>query len=663
MASNSDSNDDEDLFMSLGGSLMKDLLADLQVDDGDTGWLSLEQLEQELSQLDVGSSIHSAVPPTLPSVPEQQTAASIVLGRQQHQQKQEQQQQYQQPHQQQQPMAAANKDAWSLSLERFTAASLGQDFLMADTARKQQQTALPVSMPPGMDFSAAEDYDIAETLQFQPPPGIVTAAAADSAKDDAILQEAAAKLVQQMKLPPMPRNIPRPAPATPQNSMSVGPDGKIIPPTPPPSKHSTPMVVKSTVRGRQQQQQTMIVPSLPVMAPPLQQPVPPPQQQQQTMPPTAVPMAVPLPNRTAWQSPPRPATNAPMATPIMTPPHPVRRPVYANPHPRAPAIPAEQLQGRYMKSRDISYVVHAIMRPILNAGVSQQDYDVQFLQRRVGPAAAANMATPPPRQRKPKSEETSPGSTVAVETEIASRSKKAKEWSSDNAVLGYVAKTNVTRPRALLADNHVFILNTGDGSDVDQERKRASLWKARIYCDQAYQAFTAVQEHWRLPDQAQHFVKLLKCLGVTRDADAYKVDATALPLLLKLNKGKVLVARLLEQAMLPPATVHALLPAIMQVLYSNMQDMSQQDLTDDRMFAAIARIVQTLPNLEGKVILQCVRRVQANTDTALQSVARMHTVHALLQRGGAVAAGDKEAAFAQEWSKTETEFMKVLGGM
>jgi hypothetical protein len=39
------------IFASLGGSLKKDLLADLQVDDNDTGagWLSLEQLEQELA--------------------------------------------------------------------------------------------------------------------------------------------------------------------------------------------------------------------------------------------------------------------------------------------------------------------------------------------------------------------------------------------------------------------------------------------------------------------------------------------------------------------------------------------------------------------------------------------------------------------------------------
>ena len=41
--------DGDEYFGTLGGSLMKDLLADLQVDDND--W-SLEQLEKELASLD-----------------------------------------------------------------------------------------------------------------------------------------------------------------------------------------------------------------------------------------------------------------------------------------------------------------------------------------------------------------------------------------------------------------------------------------------------------------------------------------------------------------------------------------------------------------------------------------------------------------------------------
>jgi hypothetical protein len=69
----------DDLFASLGGSLMKDLWADLQAgdeaDEGDTmmGW-SLEQLERELSHLeDDGPSQSMVSSPGMPS------AASLVV--------------------------------------------------------------------------------------------------------------------------------------------------------------------------------------------------------------------------------------------------------------------------------------------------------------------------------------------------------------------------------------------------------------------------------------------------------------------------------------------------------------------------------------------------------------------------------------------------------
>ena len=53
---------DDDLFASLGGSLMKDLLADLTIDNGDEGGLmSLDELEAELAQMD---SLSAMPPPT-----------------------------------------------------------------------------------------------------------------------------------------------------------------------------------------------------------------------------------------------------------------------------------------------------------------------------------------------------------------------------------------------------------------------------------------------------------------------------------------------------------------------------------------------------------------------------------------------------------------------
>ena len=61
---------DDEYFGTLGGSLMKDLLADLQVDDND--W-SLEQLEKELESYEKEPSILQQQP--LPSL----NAASLVV--------------------------------------------------------------------------------------------------------------------------------------------------------------------------------------------------------------------------------------------------------------------------------------------------------------------------------------------------------------------------------------------------------------------------------------------------------------------------------------------------------------------------------------------------------------------------------------------------------
>jgi hypothetical protein len=378
-----------------------------------------------------------------------------------------------------------------------------------------------------------------------------------------------------------------------------------------------------------------------------------------------------------------------------------------------------------MKSRDISYVVHAILRPILAAAAADSsngadDYDVQYMQRRNGGQGQGG-GPPPPSQAPPMpavrvvkrpsdkdkdkkdGDDDTDADLDATSAEIASRSKKAKEWSNEHAVLGYVAKTNVTRPRALLAEP-MAVSSTDENGDDDAgddpasssaiNKQRAVLWKARIYCDQAYQAYAAVIESWRAAKQGQqpsaavqlHLVKLSKCLGLTRRVEpnsnaennnntaaasvsaVYVQDSDALQLLLKLHKGKVLVARVLEQALLPPNAVQALLPAMLQVLYttSNIKensDGSSDHATDDRLFLAIARIVQTLPNLSGTTIVKCIETAGANGGTSLHTTDRMNAVHAFLQRGNVVAGSLGDPAFQAVWTETEAEFVKVLTGM
>lgn len=552
---------------------MKDLLADLQGDDDDEagGWLSLEQLEKELATLDSGVS---AAPVAASSQPF--SAASLVVSSQ--------------------PAAVTTEapvDAWTLSLQKFAATNLEQEFLEADSARKQA-----VKPPPGLDFSQAEDYDVQETAKVAPPPGM-------GPGELNILAQAANKVMQQSREdltpPPMPPRVGKPPPFTPQNSITLGADGNVIPPTPPPSALPTPAVPDRSV--------------FPMSAgvPPL---------------PPAIPVGVAVP-------PPRPPGRAWEAHP---PPPPLpQRMLYCNAHPQAPPIHAQQLSSRYMSARDISYVIHSILKPLLQSGTTEYDYDVQYHLRRSGAAGGG---------KTPKKN---------LEKESASREKKAKQWSNQHATLGHVAKANVTRPRALIAQP---VASTG-GSDTEN-KQRASLWKARIYCDQAYQAYFAVVDGWKTGGAVPaRYVRLFKCLGLTPvpdDSSKFTSDQTALELLLKLDKGRVLLARILEQALLPPNAMQALLPVIMQVLCT-----STPEGVDDRIFVALARIVQTLPSLSGDIIVECVQVIEANSKSALSSTCRMQCVHALLSRGTAMSASDP--SFTPKWSETEASFMKLLTGI
>jgi hypothetical protein len=249
-----------------------------------------------------------------------------------------------------------------------------------------------------------------------------------------------------------------------------------------------------------------------------------------------------------------------------------------------------------------------------------------------------------------------------MEKEMKSRSAKAEEWSNEHSTLGKTSKGHVARPRALLAQPVAT-----ETAPVGEERQRQTLWKARIYCDQAYQAYMKVVELWdqspgtTIPAKVQpHLVKLLRCLGISLKDDAekkpvYTVDPAGLTLLLKLPKGRVLMARLLEQALLPPASVQVLLPHALEIMYS-----VKPDPVDDRVFVAWARVSNSLPDLSETCIMDATKPILANPTAALQSTSRMQTVHGLLRRGSALAASNSE--FAEKWSVTENEFMKVLGG-
>jgi hypothetical protein len=594
--------------LSLGGSLMKDLWADLQIGEGsgqddDMGW-SLEQLEKELTA-HLGDE-QPAVPADGALDPTLLSAASLVVSSQQ------EQAHLQQPYKA--PVATSSAaDAWSQSLEKFTALSLEQDFLAADSARKGTTTT--TAMPDPSILTAAEEYNVAEAPQLASPPAGWTA-------------------------PARPPGMPSPSPKTkrtvaarPQNSMPALPE---MPPT-----RTLPKTPQNSIATDEDDRSSPIVtaPSVDLPKGQVQQQPPPPAAAWQQVPPVAIP---------AWKGPPPPQLAPPAATMSMPTP---AAPVFCQSHPFAPPIPATALESSLMKARDISYVLHSMLKPVLIAGTSRNDYDIMLLQKRQGQQVS--------KDRKKTG--------YSMEKEMASRQEKSKEWHEKHGTLGHVAKADVSRPRALLATPTLKKKEQDESS-----KERAALWKARVYVDQCYQAYHSVVECWQaappgtVPKAVQpHLLKLLKCLGIKKlasSAGSYEVAShDALGYLLKLPKGQTLLARILEQALLPPNAVQALMPALLQVALSNPKQQPQSP-ADMRLFRALRSVVSGLPNIQGSCLLACVGKVkEAGATQALASAARMECVHALLRRGQVLSQQGSDASFQEEWTKTEEEFMSMLG--
>jgi len=703
-----DNLDDDDLFASLGGALMKNLLADLNDEGGSGGLLSLEELEQELSHLDDRSA-----PQTLSSVPElPNSAASMVLMAQQQDQRLNISQPTSDP--------SAPVDAWALSLEKFTAASLQDDFLLADSARKAKSG--PAETPPqptqlqSSFLNEAEEYDVSEPMTVSAPPGLPSAGNAVTqslvhqltskletvvtASDETPTVKTAAQPMAQVPKPkPIPKtpqnsvtlNLPKPPPPTPQNSISTNLGA---PPAGGPTK---------LTQGTVQIQKPPPTPPNTVVGPPrdvIQDPTGGPPPPHQGGPPPSV-----------WNQPPRAPVPPPpqqMAGPpmMMQPPPPGQRPiVFCDPTPQAQPVPASVLASTYMSTRDISYVVHSILKPLLNHQQQNPptpfDYDRAFWQRAGG--------VPPPTNtynRRQGGKQGNKKQGQKAENEMESREKKAKDWSAEHSVLGRTAKSNVTRPRALIAQPKKSDDDETKNKENSEQRQRQALWKSRIYCDQAYQAYLKVVETWHAvitPNQNMspaaaaslqpHLFKLLKCLGIVKSEQEQDEDESsdhqqvyavvnegALPLVAKLPKGRILLARVLEQALLPPAAVNALLPVLFKAIYElplppppplpgagppplNAEAAAASGnahMVDERLFMAISRVLHTLPDLPGSDILQCLDLASENSSVSLQSTVRMSAVHALLQRGSQLASSDE--SFAPVWKTREEAFLKIISG-
>jgi hypothetical protein len=331
----------------------------------------------------------------------------------------------------------------------------------------------------------------------------------------------------------------------------------------------------------------------------------------------------------------------------------VRPRIYANPHPTAEPVPAAKIPSRHMTPRDLCYVVHSILKPILTQNAdAASTYHLEYWLRHHPAAPHVRTAHPG----------AAAGNSTTLEDQMASRSAKATEWSKENKVLGTTAKTVVTRPRALIAVHNK--LHDGDDDDDGDEnetskknsqKQRAALWKARVRIDQGYACFTQLQH------SAAARIKLLKCFGVQNGT----IVAPIFHGVLKLAKGRTLLARTLEQY--PEVIPMFLLPATLTVLAGGGGSDAPTvpvpvPITDLRLCAAWARVIASasidLIIAQEALFLSSVQIVVDHGAVILHDASHMMIAHALLQRAGAAAATN--ADFAAVYGPLEAKFMELL---
>jgi hypothetical protein len=167
-----------------------------------------------------------------------------------------------------------------------------------------------------------------------------------------------------------------------------------------------------------------------------------------------------------------------------------------------------------------------------------------------------------------------------------------------------------------------------------------------------------------------HLAKLMKCMGIVLDKEKkeYVVSDEALKLIAKLEKGRTLIARVLEQALLPPNAVQALLPPLLDItiaLPSSVGDVHSSNATGveektiGRLFSAITGIIPKLP-IGGKTLVECLEVALSHGKSATGSIVRMGCLHSVLQKGAQVVPQDPSEEVREAWGIAERKFVSGL---
>ncbi len=550
--------DDIDIFESLGGSLLNDLLADLNAaavaSDDNKGAAAAQQHSNKFHIDDSPDDLFALLEQELMStyadpLPSQNphTSSRLLLGDMQgnnYSVSSSSAAMVVNQHASKSGVVSTDnktEDVWTNSLSQFGSMSLAADFLAADTAKKQQtqQKQVEKQRVNQLDeslFDKQGDYQLEEDVVYGNTAITTLLAEAPlrtkgypTTETTKIMTPSSSGTAETTHAQPPPPPHTHPAMLSPPPPQMTG----FLMPAPPPPL--TAAIINNGVPVLSPQpmilNQMLLPPVLPVMR------IPPHLQNR-----GAVGGAGPVPfdsddfpalgsaskgqenpneskivSATTMAARPEINNNNIVATTTITTSE--AQIIFNNTNPHTLPISALLIQSKLMPFRDICFIVNVMMRTLKSLDVYNDDYYHWSVLNRT-----SNLNNPPhllarmPGAMAPPTLQPAPllkglKETVKVQEEAFQKAVKdrAKTFAEEQKSLGQLVRTNVKRPKALLdtpvlkkeensEDSAATTATTTPDTkyEAGQQVSRIHLWRARVIIDRGYTAFLSLMEVRRL---------------------------------------------------------------------------------------------------------------------------------------------------------------------
>jgi hypothetical protein len=374
-----------------------------------------------------------------------------------------------------------------------------------------------------------------------------------------------------------------------------------------------------------------------------------------------------------------------------------------------------------MTASDLKFVISKVTGPLQTMDPFTDDfYMLQFQIKSANQAAvkAAKEGRPPPPQPSiplPAWKDVKEKIRLQMEETRKGQQVRSSEWSEKEQTLGKSVKSNVNKPKQVLAVPVRDVEDNDEGETAREAPFSTRLWSMRSAVQKGCAALYTVQElqhllqnpmiaanpHTRadIMMEVETAVSLLsQAIGIKPSSsnmgpptdihgdNAVEIDAGLIAAILQSSKGKKLMSRSLK--LLVPQHRWALVPAILsKVLQNDPDSMSKEDITVEKRLLRTVMAFMTesqehqnflakeqLPEVATfsssllSKLRQCLKNAMvAQTEKSLlrkallPSRTRAEVFHVIVRIGDTVSPSAQKKT-VEDWESTKEGFLKMLDG-